>query len=451
MGVNFQRPSRGNSPAAEGIAGDAQLQHAIQRDVRAGHERAVLALHLALLQAAEPKAYHRRIAKAMLDDAALSHAGQVFVRGNADVVLLCDSGAAAGVRDTLNRVFRTEAPTTDQLTTLWTLPHDAIALEAYLSHTTTPATSPGEPSTSPQAVQAIQLSIDSVPARALMRRQLAIEVVPGGMRPLFRELAFSIAVIDARAASASNGATRGPPGSIMTDPYLFRHLAGQLDLRMLQWLTKGFGTLSRHAPQPSVHINLTVRTILSPAFSHFAEAANLASFKVGVEIALIDACADPLAFGAARMVLRAHGYTVALDGLGHEALVLTRPEAFEPDLIKLDWSPHMTRLGRRESRALAEAMSRIGLKRLLLHRVETAAAFGWGLSQGIVRFQGWHIDALQAAGRLAVCAHATGCTARQCIERGAAADDAGRAGCRSHAQLDAAEISAASLAGLARA
>ena len=129
----------------------------------------MLALHLALLQAAEPKAYHRRIAKAMLDDAALSHAGQVFVRGNADVVLLCDSGAAAGIRDTLNRVFRTEAPTTDQLTSLWTLPHDAIALEAYLGHTMTPAASPEEPSTSPRAVQAIRQSIDSVSAKALMR------------------------------------------------------------------------------------------------------------------------------------------------------------------------------------------------------------------------------------------------------------------------------------------
>ena len=203
------------------------------------------------------------------------------------------------------------------------------------------------------------------------------------MRPLFRELAFSIGVIDARAASASNGAVPGPPASIMTDPYLFRHLAGQLDLRMLQWLTKGLGSLSRHPPQPPLHINLTLRAILSPAFSHFADAANLASSKVGVEIALIDACADPLAFCAARMVLRAHGYTVALDGLGHEALLLTRPEAFEPDLIKLDWSPHMTRLGRRESRALAEAMSRIGPKRLVF----APGGDGRGLGLGPVA---WH-------------------------------------------------------------
>ena len=225
MGVKFQRASRSQSMAPEGIAGDAQLQHAIQRDVRAGHQRSVLALHIALLQAAEPKAYHRRIAKAMLDDAALSHGGQVFVRGNADVVLMCDPDAAAGVRDTLSRVFRTETPTTERLTSLWTLPQDAIALEAYLSHTMTPAPCPEEASTSPRAVLAIRSVVESVPALALIRRQLAVEIVPGGMKPLFRELAFSIGLIEARAASAGGGITPDPPASITADPYLFRHFA----------------------------------------------------------------------------------------------------------------------------------------------------------------------------------------------------------------------------------
>ena len=220
---------------------------------------------------------------------------------------------------------------------------------------------------------------------------------------------------------------------------------------MLQVLTQAMGPPGRQPHSPPLHINLTVRSVLSPAFSHFADAADSVSAKIGVEIALIDACADPLAFAAARMVLRAHGYTLVLDGLGHEALSLTRPEAFEPDLIKLMWSPKMTRLGRRESRALDEAVSRVGPKRLVLHRVETAAALDWGLSHRIQRFQGWHLDALQAASRLAVCAHAAGCTARQCIERGGATDEAGRSGCRSHAQLDAAEINTARLAEIAHA
>ena len=187
LGVDLRRPS-----AAELTGIEAQLQHAIERDVRAGQERAVLALHISRLQAPAPRPYHRRIAKAMLDDAAQSHAGQVFVRGNADIVLLCAPAGVARLRDTLTRLFRLDAPPTDRLLSIWMLPQDATALEGYLSKTTTPAPVPSDPVAAPGAIGAMEAVIGNARLTDLIRRQMAVQVGPGGLSPLYRELTFSL-------------------------------------------------------------------------------------------------------------------------------------------------------------------------------------------------------------------------------------------------------------------
>ncbi len=61
----------------------------------------------------------------------------------------------------------------------------------------------------------------------------------------------------------------------------------------------------------------------------------------------------------------------------------------------------------------------------------------WGLAHGIRRFQGRHVDAMLAVGRIEACPHAAACTLRQCMDREGAATLAGRAGCRNAALLDA--------------
>ena len=207
---------------------------------------------------------------------------------------------------------------------------------------------------------------------------------------------------------------------------------------MMDLLTGEFLRPGAPLPNPALHLNLTVRAILSPGFLRLAEAAEATGANIGIEIALVDACADPLAFNAARMALRARGITLILDMIGHQALMLSRPDALGPDLVKLDWAPRMATLEAREGRLLAAALEQIDPKRLVLHRVDSRAAIAWGLEQGITRFQGRHIDALLAGGRLADCPQASACTLRQCVERAAATGSAGRAGCRNTARLDAA-------------
>jgi EAL domain-containing protein (putative c-di-GMP-specific phosphodiesterase class I) len=433
MGVDLRK-----SKKADGGATDAQLLHAIDRDVRAGQPRAVLALHIAQLQAPAPRPYHRRIAKAMLDDAALNHAGQVFARGNADMVLICEPSAAARLRDTLTRLFRVDAPTAERLLSLWTLPQDATALESYLASTLSAATVTEEPSAAPGAIGAMDALIGTVRLTDLIRRQVAVQLVAGGMVPMYRELTFSMEALDARV----NG---GAMGTAQADPYLFRHLAGRLDAKMMDLLAHELARPGSLPPTPALHLNLTVRAILSPGFLRLTDAAEGAGATIGVEIALMDACADAQAFGAANMVLRAHGCVVVLDTIGHQALLLTRLEALDPDLVKLDWAPRMVGLGSRERRLLTEALQRIGPKRMVLHRVEARAALAWGMTQGITRFQGRHIDALLAAGRLEDCPQAANCTLRQCTERAGATGAAGRSGCLNTTRLDSAAMTAAVL------
>ena len=427
MGVDLRRLAT----PAEITGVEAQLQHAIERDVRAGQERAVLALHVSALQPPAPRPYHRRIAKAMLDDAAQNHAGQVFVRGNADIVLICAPVGVARLRDTLTRLFRLDAPPTDRLLTVWTLPHDAIALETYLSRTTTPAVIAAEPPAAPSVIGAMEAIIGTSRLTDLIRRQMAVQVGPGGLNPLYRELTFSLDALNARVQTA---------GTADADPYLFRHLASRLDMRMMDLLAQEFLRPGAIPPNPALHLNLTVRAILSPGFLRLAEAAEATGANIGIEIALVDACADLLAFNAARMALRARGITLILDSIGHQALMLTRPHTLAPDLVKLDWAPRMATLGTRERRLLLAAMEQIDPKRLVLHRVESRAALAWGMEHGITRFQGRHVDALLAGGRLADCPQASACTLRQCVERAAATGSAGRVGCRNTTRLDSAAV-----------
>ena len=232
----------------------------------------------------------------------------------------------------------------------------------------------------------------------------------------------------------------GPPVSVAADPYLFRHLAVHLDGYIIKQLIHDLNERTAAPPQPPLHVNLSVRAILSPGFLRLSEAAQAISAPFGVEVAMIDACADPLAFAAARMALRAQRYGIAIEGLGHESLPFFAPESLEPEFVKLDWSPQIPALQSASQHRLMAAASRIGLERIILQRVETAAAFAWGLANGIRRFQGWHIDALQAAGRMAACQYAAHCTARQCMDRAAATGAAGRSGCQNLALLDAPDI-----------
>ena len=280
-----------------------------------------------------------------------------------------------------------------------------------------------------------------------MHRQTAITLLsapgkPGGpaqqvLRPMYRELTFSMAAIETRVRSGT---------AMCADPFLFRHLAAGLDHRMIEVLLDQFGTggaldigldrVDGHAVAP-MHINLAPEAALSPTFAALAAACRAAGVSIGVEISVIEACAEPAAFMAACRKVHDAGMTVVLDGVSYLTLLLSRPAALGPDLVKLEWSNRLAELGEANSAQLRGVMNEIGVHRVILHRAETEAALRWGMANGIRRFQGRHVDAMLAASRITSCPKASGCTLRQCVERASAVSPGGRAGCRNLGLLDA--------------
>ncbi len=395
-----------------------------------------LVLHLSRIAPAGPRPHHRRVARAVMEDAAQRQAGQVFALHNDDLLLLfrADDGNCP-LAATLARLFEADMPDPAGLTTLWALEQDGAALLRYAQARVLdaqPDPAGAEPKGSAQAIDALEAVVGQGRITDLTHRQTAVLLMPGreaGLQPLFRETSFSIAALEARAAAS---------GQAHADPFLFRHLASRLDARMLDVLrrdlqTDGPLTAGARGAGPRLHLNLTLAGILSERFAQFAAACRAIGAQVGVEVPLVEACADPEAFAAARIRLHFAGLSLVLDGVSHHALMLTAPAALEPDLVKLDWSPRLSEAGAAVERAVAA----LGEDRVVLHRAETEDALSWGLAHGIRRFQGRWVDTMLAAKRMGACGSGRHCALRQCVERAAATGPSGRAGCGNPALLEA--------------
>jgi hypothetical protein len=433
------RASRSNASDHAVAHAGQQLLDGVERVLRAPSGRvlgwSLLALHLSRIPAPGPRAHHRRVAAAVLDDAAARGNGQLFALANGDLALLfrpTDDGA--GVLGTLARLFKADMPDADALRTLWTLPDAAAPAVAWIRGRVAEsdrAPPPPEPPSSTGAVAAMDAVVQSGALSDLMHRQTAVLLRPGRaipVLPLFREVSISTAVLEARIAG----------GAATSDPFLFSHLAARLDHRMLGALLQdvpGGGLLSLGLGAAALHVNLTLAGILSPEFARFASAcpqAFAAGLRIGVEVPFVEAFADTKSFILARERLRLAGLQMVLDGVSHQVLQVTAPAALEPSLVKLNWSPAMTDAGSE----LRAAVARLGPDRIVLHRAETEAAIAWGMSHGIMRFQGRCVDAMLASARLRACSSGKSCTLRQCTERASATGPAGRAGCSNLPLLD---------------
>ncbi len=418
----------------------------------------VLVLHLSHMPAARP--HHRRIARAILQDVAQRQDGKVFSVRNGDLVLLCRE--TTGLRSqqsglepqqlpaTLERLLRIDSPDPVRLTSAWRADADPERLVSYATARLADggAVAPAEEDpVCPTASIDLLANLAADPTSLdLMQRQTAVLLLAarprpgdaadgGALRPLFTELGYSIATIEARA---------GTDGLATADPYLFRHLATRLDQHLLGALATALGghgpldALRQRHGVPPLHLNLTLPTLLSDGFACLAAATQAAGVGLGAEIAYSEACGDPGGFARARAVLAESNVTLTLDGVSYLSLTLSQPWALGADLVKFDWSARLQGLGGEERLHLDAALARIGTHRLVLHQADSEAALRWGLGVGIRRFQGRHVDAMLAASRIVSCPKSDECTLRQCVERASAVALGGRAACRNHALLDSA-------------
>jgi hypothetical protein len=425
------------------VPGERHLLAAIERVARAPQGWSAIALHLSRLMPPAPRAHHRRIARAMLQDAAQRGDGQVFSLRNGDVVLLArdPTHPADAVSDRLRQLFGREAGDTARLVSQWELPEASPELLAYTAerlrepeNATTAETShpPAE------TVDAVAAAIAGARPHDIIHRQVGVQLDPAGasggagIRALFRELTFSLDVLETRLPAAMR------PGQ---DKALLLHLGRYLDQRMLQILR-----LDRGSTTPldlgansnlTLHLNLSLPGVLSNAFAIFSEDCRAVGRPLGIEISLVEAVADPVAFAKAAARLQQVGARLVIDGMSHLALLVARPALLGADLMKLEWSPRISELPADDQSALAAAVADAGPGKMILQRAETEAAVRWGLVNGIRLFQGRYIDQMLAVQRMVACPMASACTLRQCVERATATGGAGRASCTNLPLLDA--------------
>ena len=416
-----------------------QLLDAVERILRAPPGRlpgwAMLALHLSHIPPPGARSHHRRVAAAVLDDAAARYNGQLFGLANGDMALMFRPGEAApALLAVLARLFKADVPDPAGLYDLWPLPQAMRQALTYVGQRVAEgdrAAPRPEPLSSTGAIAAMDGIVQTGALSDLMHRQTAILLRPGQANPivpLFREVGISTAVLEARIVG----------GIATADPFLFTHLAARLDHHMLGDLRRDVpsgGLLSLGLGAAALHINMTLAGILSQGFANFADAcpaAIAAGLRIGVEVPYVEAIADINAFILARERLRLAKLNLVLDGISHQALVLSAPGVLEPSLMKLSWSPAMQGAGPELDAAIAAA----GPHRILLHRIENEVSIAWGVARGITRFQGRYVDSMLAAERLRACTAAGSCTLRQCSERASATGMAGRVGCGNLPLLD---------------
>lgn len=433
------------------------LLETLQRELRAPGRRMAIVLHLSRLPPPAPRPHHRRIARALLQETAQLHDGQMFSLRNGDLVLLCNASPEGARRPAtrqptcvppaelpaiMARLLQVDAPDPSLLITTWTLRTNADAVLAYARARVAETVSRpeikddgfGDSST----VVALAHQIRTEGSCDLLHRQTAVLLqgeARSSIRPLFFELTFSVQALAVRAGIDGDRPVR--------DPFLLRHLAEQMDTRLRRVLREDLfapGPLGqmRRRTGPMLHINLTLPGATAEVIAELATLAQADVRLLGVEISLLDACADLDRFHRVRETLQQAGALVVLDRVPHLALALVKPACLRADLFKLDWSPGMAELDAPSKATLAEALAAIGVHRLVLQGADSEAALVWGLSQGIRRFQGRHVDAIMAAERIMTCPHAVGCNLTQCTERAAATGHAGRMACHNLPLLDGA-------------
>lgn len=458
------RPAPSGEAAPNGV--ERTLAEAVRRLMRQPRGCIALVLQLSGLPAPAPRPHHRRIARALMQDAAQRHDGQVFALGNGDLALLCrlppeltPQAALDELPATLAKLLQVDMPDPGRLVSLWPLATAAAALHRYVDariRELRPEGGPRPPTGAPRFVA------EPLPALAgvgveLLQRQVSV-MLPGrdaalgpalgptlghdgigaGLRPLYRAVGLSRAAMGARRGGMAVEVESGHPGG---DPFLLRHLAGQRDpviLEALHAALGGGGPLDAALPgAPPLHVALTLAGIASAGYAAWVDACGERGAAPAIEVAALEAYADIAGFAAARSRVQGAGLPLLVSGISHLTLLLARPWALGADLMLVDWSPRLGDLAPSDAAVVVEAIAGQGAARTLLAHADTEAALRWGVARGIRRFQGRHVDAMLGVARISACVHANGCTLRQCIERATAAEPAGRRLCRDTRLLDA--------------
>jgi hypothetical protein len=126
----------------DGAMPEDELWAATKEALRTPKGRIALVLRLSQLPPPLPRPHHRRIAYAILEEAAHRHQGRLFLLENGDALLLCrtaSGGASSPGADpaelphVLGRLFRVDVTNPATLMTVWSLERSGDALLTYVA------------------------------------------------------------------------------------------------------------------------------------------------------------------------------------------------------------------------------------------------------------------------------------------------------------------------------
>jgi EAL domain-containing protein (putative c-di-GMP-specific phosphodiesterase class I) len=220
---------------------------------------------------------------------------------------------------------------------------------------------------------------------SFLRRQEVCAIV-GDVPPkrIFKELYVSIGELTE---------TVLPGVDLAANRWLFQHLTGTLDLRVLKLLIRSDDS-DLHA---SCSINLNISTLLSSDFLEFDSQLRAGSRgTIIIELQPMDVFADLAEFAFVREFLHEKGYRICLDGILPGALPFIDRATLGIDLVKVYWNSDLASAGKESgtTNTISQAIERTEAARIVLAHCDSNDAIQFGQAAGVTMFQGRAIDSL---------------------------------------------------------
>jgi hypothetical protein len=295
---------------------------------------------------------HRRLVRALLQDAAEAGGGTVIDTTTGEMLLL---GTMAGAAQRVLAVLAALAPEAPP-PRLWSLPGDAAPLLAWAATAGIASPAPAGPPAS-AGLAALDARMDALPAdRVLCHRGL---VQPGAAVPG-----------RGRRLRLSRGALMAELGPLAADSAVLAHAADRLAGRLLPALAVWARDLPGWRLLPMAHRSLPPPAVVPGLFGVLPLAAT----------------ADP-ALTERRRAMAGRGWGLALEGMDAAALALVRPAGLPADLVLLRWSPAL------EDGASLAALRDMPPERLMLTGCDGPAALAWAARRGVAAATGPAVEA----------------------------------------------------------
>lgn len=370
-------------------------------------------VHLSRLKPQNRREHHVRIAVNSIEDFVAAFEGQIFQLGNSDIVFVTRGANLQQLDDTVMRLryLFSDDPLTladpddvgghGRFATLYNIEgqykkflemaervfEEERARQKRLQQMAAQTGDHIEDSRrplKPEQLGRLEDFLERADLSSVLRRQAICAVAEeSDPKPIFNEVFISIFDL---------AKTVLPDVNLGTNRWLFQHLTGVLDRRVLKMLARAEdSTLTS-----SFSINVNVQTILAPEFLDFDSSLRMGSRgTLVVELQIIDILADYSAYNFAREFVKEKGYRICIDGVQPDLLPMINRDFLGADLIKLSSSAVFDDGGSSDRRAeIEEEVDRLGRGRVILARCDNEAMVRTGQAMGITMFQGRYLDSV---------------------------------------------------------